>query len=114
MSSVEEETRKLLEWEEQARVIVAEAAMRARTIGQETARSRAERLTHAKEEAKEGAVQTRACLLNEVQPLCQAKRAQAEEEGVRIQQEASQNIEVAVKSALSWLLFEGVQHARGR
>lgn len=114
MSDVEEETLKLLEWEEQARTIVAEAAMRAKTISQEAERTRAERLTRAKEEARERAIQTRARLIKDIQPLCQAKRDQAEEEAIRIQQEASQHIEVAVRSAMSWLLLEGGLHARDR
>lgn len=115
MSRIQEETKQLFAWEEQARKIVTEATLRAQAIGEEAARKHIEQLTRAKEEAKEVASQARARLLEQIHPLCHDKRAEAEKEASRIRQKGSQHIQAAVNAALRWLLLmEEERHARDR
>ena len=114
MSSMQEETQQLFAWEEQAKKIVAESTLRAQAIGEEAARTHIEQLTRFKEEAKDAASQARARLPEQIDPQCQAKRAEAEKEASHIRQEGLQNIQAAVHAALQQLFMEEERHARGR
>ncbi len=101
---MQEEIRKLFEWEAEARRIVEDASSQAQALREEANRWRAERLTQAAQKAKEQAEQTTVRILQQTERECRVRLTQAEEQTQQIRTESMPKMDTAVQTALVWLL----------